>query len=111
LERQDLASAMGAVLGDHEAGARVVQAVTDGLAREAAEDDGVDEPEPRAGEHRDDHLGDHAHVDPDAIARLCPERAEEVRDAADLVRELTIRDAADVSGLTFEEQRDAIAET
>ena len=36
--------------------------------REAAEDDVVRRADPRAGEHRDDDLGDHRQVDPDDVA-------------------------------------------
>ena len=41
-----------------------------GLGGEAAEDDVVRRADPRAREHRDDHLGDHRQVDADDVALL-----------------------------------------
>ena len=42
---------------------------------EPAEHHRVHRPQPGAGEHRDDGLGHHRHVDDDAVALLDPERA------------------------------------
>ena len=55
---------------------------------EAAEDDRVRGADARAGEHRDGQLGDHRHVDGDAVAGLDAERLERVGEAADLGVEL-----------------------
>ena len=52
----------------HDLGGGVVDASGELLRGEAAEDDGVDRADARTGEHRDDRLGHHRHVDDDAVA-------------------------------------------
>ena len=109
LERRDLALAVAAVGGDHELRAGVVDARAQAVGREAAEDDGVDRADARDREHRGDRLGDHRHVDRDAVALADAEPLEDVREALDLVGELGVGDAALVAGLALPEQRDAVA--
>jgi hypothetical protein len=58
---------------------------------EAAEDDRVDGPEAGAGEHRDDGLRHHRHVDEDAIALLDTEVAQPAGEAGHLVEQRGIR--------------------
>jgi len=53
---------------DENATAGVGGAEAASFAAEAAEDDGVDDAEAGAGEHGDGQLGDHGHVDGDAVA-------------------------------------------
>ena len=49
---------------------RVVDAVAQGLGAEAAEDDGVRRADAGAGEQGNRQLGDHRHVEGDAVALL-----------------------------------------
>ena len=63
-------------------------------AREAAEDDGVRRAEPRAREHRDRQLGNHAHVDRDRRPLLHAELLQRVREADDVALQLRVGDRA-----------------
>ena len=54
--------------GDDQPGLRVVDPDRELVRGEAAEHHAVHGAESRAGEHRDDGLGDHRHVDDDAVA-------------------------------------------
>ena len=79
-------------------------------AREAAEHHAVRRADARAGEHRDGQLRDHRHIDRDPIALLHAERAQRVREAADLVEELAVRDRARVARLPLPVVGDPVAE-
>ena len=68
LERDDVAAAPGAVLREEDLRSAVVDALAERVRAEAAEDDRVRRADACAREHRDGGLGDHAHVDRDAIA-------------------------------------------
>ena len=68
LEPAGVAAAVAAVGGDDELRLGVVDAVGQRLGGEAAEDDGVRRADAGAGEHGDRQLGDHRHVDGDAVA-------------------------------------------
>jgi hypothetical protein len=68
LERHRRAAPPRFVLRDEHLAAHVVHPAGEGVGGEAAEDDGVRRAEPRAGEHRDRQLRDHAQVDGDAGA-------------------------------------------
>ena len=59
---------------------------------EAAEDDGVDRAEAGAGEHRHQRLGNHRHVEDDAVTLADPARREAAGEAGDAVAELGIGD-------------------
>ena len=72
LERDWLAAANPLIGGDHRAGIAIGDAPGQAFRREAAEDDRMDRADPRAGEHRRRRLGDHRHVDHDAVAPLEP---------------------------------------
>ena len=91
LQRDDAAAAQALVGGDEHLAAAVLDAVAQRVGREAAEDDGVDRADARAGEHRDGELGDHRHVDGDAVALLDAVLLEHVGEAADLVVERLVR--------------------
>ncbi len=109
LERTDLALAVAAVGGDDELRAGIVDAGAQAVGGEPAEHDGVDRAEPRDGEHRRDRLGDHRHVDRDAIALADAESFEHVRQTLDLVGQLGVRHMAGVSRLALPQQGDAVA--
>jgi hypothetical protein len=57
---------------------------------EAAEDDRMNRPDARAGEHRHHRLGDHRHVNEDAVALLDALPPERARDACHLVAQLAV---------------------
>ena len=54
--------------GDDHLGAAVVDAVGQGIGRKAREDDGMDRPDPRTGQHRIGRLGDHRQIDHHPVA-------------------------------------------
>jgi len=62
--------AIVAVCINKDTAAGVGGAETAGFAAESAEDDGVNDAESRAGKHGDGKLGDHGHVNSDAVAGL-----------------------------------------
>ena len=109
LQRDDLSTPPGAVGGDQDLGLRVVDPVPKGLGAEAAEHDRMRGADPRAREHRDRELGDHAEVDVDPVALADPQRSERVREATHLFQELSVRDRPPVPRLAFPEERDLVA--
>ena len=58
---------------------------------EAAEHHRVHGADPRAGEHRDDRLGDHRHVDHHPVALLDPEAAQGAGERGHLLEQLRRR--------------------
>ena len=77
---------------------------------EAAEDHRVRRADPGAGQHRDDGLGDHRHVDRDPVALLDAELGQRVGGLADLVLELGVGEVAGVVlGLADPVDRDLVA--
>ena len=76
--------------GEDELRLGVVDALGELVRREAAEDDRVDRAEARAGEHRHHRLGDHRHVDEDAVALLDAPPAERAREARHRVAQLGV---------------------
>ncbi len=54
--------------GDDHLGAAVIDAVGQRIGRETGENDGMDGPDPRAGQHRIGGLGDHRQIDHDPVA-------------------------------------------
>ena len=69
---------------------RVIDARRELHRCEPAEDDRVDRAYSRAGEHRDQGLRDHGHVDHDAVAALDPETDERSGERRDCVSQLAI---------------------
>ena len=92
LERGAAAAARRLVGGDHEPGARVLDARAQRLGREAGEDDRVDRPDAGAGEHRVGGLGDHRQVEHDPVALLDAEAVQHVAELRDLLVELAVGD-------------------
>jgi hypothetical protein len=106
------APAVAAVCGDDHLRAAVDDARGEGVGREPAEDHGVRRPEAGAGQHRHDGLGDHRHVDRDAVAGLDAELGERVGRLADLVLELCVGDRLGVvRGLADPVQGDPVPPT
>ena len=109
LHRRGLALARGAVDGDQDLRRRELHPLAHGLGGEAAEDDVVRSADPRAGEHRDDDLGDHRQVDPDHVALLHAEILQRAGEALDLGEQLGVGDVALGAVLAAPVKRDALA--
>ena len=87
-------AAKGAVGRHHEATVRVEDARRECLGGESAKDDRVDGAEARKGQHREDRLGDHGHVDGDPVALFDAELNQRIGGAAHFAVQLVIRDGA-----------------
>ncbi len=110
LERHRRAATPRLVLRDQDLAFHVVHPARERVGGEAAEDDGVRRAEPRAGEHRDRQLRDHAHVDRDRRALLDAELLQRVREADDVALEVGVRDRARVvRRLALPVERDLLA--
>ena len=66
-------------------------------------------PDARAGEHRDDDLGDHRQVDPDHVALFHPEVLERVGEALDVAVQVGVGDLALLALLAAPVVGDAVA--
>ncbi len=80
--------------GHDRLGRRVVDAGRQLVRRETAEDDRVHGPDPGAGEHGDDRLRDHRHVDDDPVPLLDAVVHECPGEQRDVVTELAVADRA-----------------
>ena len=96
LERRGLTTAELPVGGDDDLRLRVVDAGAQRGGGEPGEHDRVGQAEARAGEHRDIGLGDHRHIDGDAVAGDESERGEVVRRARDIGEQVGIGDVPGV---------------
>ena len=96
LQRRGRAAPVAAVGGDHELHLAVDQPGRQRVGGEPAEDHGVRCADPGAGQHRDDRLGDHRHVDRDPVAGLDAEVGQRVGRLADLVLQLGVGEVAGV---------------
>mmetsp|Transcript_35018 Transcript_35018/g.81249 ORF Transcript_35018/g.81249 Transcript_35018/m.81249 type:complete len:260 (-) Transcript_35018:123-902(-) len=88
LQRNHLAPAQPLVCSDDEQAVRVEHAAAQGSSREAHEDDAVHAANARRGQHREGGLGDHGHVDADAIALARAVKLVQVSHSAGLLLEL-----------------------
>ena len=76
--------------GHDDGGPGVVDARRELVGGEAAEHHGVHGAEPRAGQHRDDGLGHHRHVDDDAVALVDAEAAQHSREPRGHVEQFAV---------------------
>jgi hypothetical protein len=104
-----LALAPPAVDGDQHLGARDLHALLDRLGREPAEHDVVRRADPRAREHRDDHLGDHRQIDPDDVSLADAQLLERIREPLHVAVQVGVGDRALLALLARPVKRDAIA--
>ncbi len=109
LEREDLAFAPPAVGGDHELGARIVDARPEALRAEAAEDDRVHGADARYGQHCDHCFRDHREVDRDAVAGVDAEAGEQIGRPLDLGGQLGVSDGPAVARLALPVDGDTVA--
>ena len=86
----------------------VVPSIAQRLGREAAEHHGVRGADARAGQHGHRRLGDHRHVDGDAIARHHAQALERVGELAGERVQLAIGDLALLAGLASRFCHDAL---
>ena len=94
---------------DHDLALGVVDAVDQRVRAEATEHDGVRRTDAGARQHRHRQLGDHRHVDGDAVALLHAERLQRVGELLHLGEQVGIRDRARVAGLAFPVVGDLVA--
>ena len=109
LDRRGPALAPRAVDGDQRLRLGDLHALLDGLRREAAEDDVVRRADARAGEHRDDDLGDHRQEDPDDVALADALVAQRVGEALDVREQVGVGDRALLALLAVPVEGDAVA--
>ena len=105
----DLALAAGAVDGDQRLRLGELHPLAHRLGGEAAEDDVVHRPDPGAGQHRDDDLGDHRQVDPDHVALADAEILQRVGEALRVSQQLGVGDVALLALLAAPVVGDAVA--
>ena len=79
------------------------------LRREAAEHDRMRRADARARLHRDDAFDRHRHIDHHAVALLHAALLQRVREAADALQQVLIRDVGDGAVVGFEDDRVALA--
>ena len=103
LKLDHLAPPPAAVGGDDDPRLAVVDAVLDRLARESPEDDGVDDPDPRARQHRHRGLRHHRHVDRHPVPLHQAHALEDMGERADLPVKLAVGQCPHVPGLALED--------
>ena len=84
--------------GDDQDGLGVVDAGRELVRGEAAEDHGVDGADPGTGQHRDQRLGHHRHVDDDPVTLAGTVLDQGAGEAADKILELGVGDRAPAVG-------------
>ena len=95
LQRHHLAAAQPLVGRDHHLATRQPRMrLLEAVGREAAEHHRMDGADPRTGQHGIGRLGDHRHVDRDAVALPDAARLQHVGEAADLLVQFAIGDLA-----------------
>ena len=109
LDGGGLAASPLAVGGDDEFGFGVVDARAQCGGGEPGEDDRMGQAEACTGEDRDDGLGDHRHVDRDAVAGDEAEFGQGVGGLADVGEQIGVGDVAAVAGFTFPVDGDLVA--
>ena len=102
-EGDGFATAPAAVGGDDEFGAGVFEPVGDGVGGKPAKDDRMHGADAGAGEHGNGGLGNHRHVDEDAVARANAAGGEGIGELADFAVELGVGEHAAVARFTFED--------
>ena len=86
LQRHRLSSPVLPVGGDHQLGLSVLHRALNADAENPPKTTGVHDAQPSTGEHRDDRLGNHRHVDGHPVARDQTELRQRVGRPAHLVR-------------------------
>ena len=109
-QRKDPPAANAFISRDHKLAVAIGNPFGEHFRTEAAKDDGVDGPDPGAGEHRIGGLQDHWHIDRNAVTFLDAHVFQDIGEAADGRMELCVSDGRRISGIiTFPDQRDLVA--
>jgi hypothetical protein len=101
LQRDDVAAPPRPVLREEYLAFRVIDAIAERVGAEPTEDDRVRRADSRAGEHRDRRLGNHPHVDRDAVACDDTEACERPCETHHFPVKLEVRKRARLSGFPF----------
>ncbi len=109
LERHDAAAAIAAVGRHQHLALRVVDAIAQRLAAEAAEDHAVHGADAGAGQHRNRQLRHQRHVDRDPVALGHAMRLEHVGELGDLPVEREVGQRAPLAGLAFPDEGGLVA--
>ena len=110
LQRHLLAAAQAFVGRDHAVGVAILDAAHQALRREAAEHHGMDGADAGAGQHGIGRLGDHRHVDGDAVALLDATGLQHIGEAADILMHLGVGDVLLlVRAVAFPDDRGLVA--
>ena len=96
-ERNDLASAVAFIGGDHRLAAGILNPVTQRLGAEPGKDDAVHRPKPGTGEHGVGGFGDHRHVDGDPVPFADAVMTQHVGQSADLAVQFPVADMTGVA--------------
>ena len=108
-QRHHAPAAQALVAGDNGRAAGGLNTIFEGLRRKAAEYDGMNRADARAGQHRVRGLGNHGQVQADAVAAFNAACAQGVGQAADLVFELRVGDRPAVRWIVaFPDQGDLL---
>ena len=99
LEFEEVPLAVAAVGGDQHLRGRVIDPIGERIRGEAAEDHAVRGTETGAGEHGDRHLGDHRHVDGDAVALRHAERLQRIGRLLNFAQKVVVGNGATVAWL------------
>ncbi len=106
LQFDGMAAAPAAVGGDHELGARILDAVLDGVGGKAAENHRMHGADAGTGLHGDHRLRNQRHVNDDAVAAADAGGLERVGETAHLAVQLGIGQLAHIAGLALEHDGD-----
>ena len=99
LQLKEVPLAVATVGGDQHLRGGVVDAIGERIRGEAAEDHAVCSAKASAGEHGDRDLGDHRHIDRNAVALGHAERLQRVRGLLHLAQQVVVGNGAAVTWL------------
>src|SRR5687768_3465593 len=108
LQMIDLSAAPLLVSCDHGSCARIPNAFVQAFCRESAKHDGMRGTDTRTRLHRHHGFNAHRHVDYDTLAFPDAQRTESVGKPADVVIQVAVRGAGDLSVIRFENDGDFV---
>ncbi len=99
------AAPIAAIRRDDRGCAAIRDPIANAIRAEAAEDDGMNRADPRAGEHRDRRFRNGRHINDDAIAFADSVSLQDVGEAADFAMQLLVGEDAFVARFAFPDDR------
>ena len=105
LQRHDLAPAIAAIRRNHERGLGIGDAILDRFRAEPAEDHRVHRADPGTGEHGDGRLGNHRHINQNAVAFFNFVPLQHVGEKADFPVKLLVSERPLFARLPFPQDR------